>query len=585
MAKIRIEDAVKTHRRDQDKTRSPEKTVEDFFNRIAGINQKIFDRVERVDTGRLGIPVYFSMYGPDARRLTGIRKQMGKGGFDAQARASAVMELVERYSFYAFRSRAENFITGTHEELQDQALPLWEIARSVNDESDEAEDALAFFAQTPQRWCRATDFANDREVLVPFDWFFLINEFNGTSAGNCVAEALCQGFCEVVERHVSALSGVDGVPVPGISRAGITDPVALDLLSRYDKAGILTYLSDFTCGMGIPTVGALCYDPATMGKKSEIVWTAGTSPDPQKALNRALTEVAQLAGDFESGTVYVASGLPKPASLSEVAAILSPASFAQIKDLPDLSDENMAVEAQRLISALSGRGFFPYVVDTTHPEIGLPTFYTLVPGTRFRERSQTRSVALFLARLIVDNGEPSAALKVLLRMRERMAPRHYLDFAVGRSLLALSDLDQARAAFASALTLSPSAEDEATIYVYTAICDKESGEFADALESLRRAEALDKERTDVFNLMGFCHYSLGRYEEAIECFQKVLALDPGSAIDYANIGSNYRNLGDQKKAIEYYRKALALDPGIGFAKKNLITLLMEEEEKSQREGA
>ena len=59
-------------------------------------------------------------------------------------------------------------------------------------------------------------------------------------------------------------------------------------------------------------------------KKARLVYTAGTTPDPDKALIRALTEVAQLAGDFHTEANYVASGLPKPLSLEEVEYVVRP---------------------------------------------------------------------------------------------------------------------------------------------------------------------------------------------------------------------------------------------------------------------
>ena len=65
-------------------------------------------------------------------------------------------------------------------------------------------------------------------------------------------------------------------------------------------------------------VAALAVDPSTFPEISEIVFTAGTTPGPDKAIIRAITEVAQLAGDFNTGANYVASGLPKPLSMDEV---------------------------------------------------------------------------------------------------------------------------------------------------------------------------------------------------------------------------------------------------------------------------
>ena len=121
----------------------------------------------------------------------------------------------------------------------------------------------------------------------------------------------CQGICEVVERHVSSIISRSRMRTPAIRLDSVTDPVALELIHKYDRAGIRLFVTDFSLDTGIPSVGVLAYDPSTFPERSEIVWTAGTTPGPHKALIRALTEVAQLAGDFNTSSNYVASGLPK----------------------------------------------------------------------------------------------------------------------------------------------------------------------------------------------------------------------------------------------------------------------------------
>ena len=90
-----------------------------------------------------------------------------------------------------------------------------------------------------------------------------------------------------------------------------------DLVQRFKAQGIELILKDFSLGMPAPTVAALAWDPTTLGKTSEIVFTAGTSSSPVKAAIRAVTEVAQLGGDFCTNACYEASGLPKFASLDE----------------------------------------------------------------------------------------------------------------------------------------------------------------------------------------------------------------------------------------------------------------------------
>lgn len=99
-ARISLQDCSKTFRHDQEKVRAPEETVRWVRRRLENLRLRILAKTLRIDTGRLGIPVYISLCGPDAAVLTGTQKQMGKGASPAQAEASALMELMERFSFF-----------------------------------------------------------------------------------------------------------------------------------------------------------------------------------------------------------------------------------------------------------------------------------------------------------------------------------------------------------------------------------------------------------------------------------------------------------------------------------------------------
>ena len=571
-AKWQLKDIYKGFTRDLDKVRSPEETVRAVKMKFRELELDILSETVRIDNGRLDIPVYFSVCGADARALTGTAKQMGKGATPQQAEASAVMELVERFSFYHFAGTEKNFVYGTYNQLKDRALPLEQIARSVHDDTDDLDTALDIFAELPMKWARARNLTRETDMLVPFDWFFAINEFNGTSAGNCLEEALCQGICEVVERHVSGIVSAERRRVPGIDPNSAGDPVVSDLLAKYRKAGIALYVSDFTLDTGISTIGVLAHDPATFPEKSELVWTAGTTPNPEKALNRALTEVAQLGGDFNSGSNYVASGLPKPADLKEAEFILNPPYFSRFHDLPDLSDANIRVEIQRCIAALADRGFEVMAIDTGHPLLDVSAVYTLIPGARFRERAAAGSVGLFTAKLICEQYPPEIAIEELSDMERRLPDRYYIQFYLGQCHLALDAPETALDHFSKALDRQPHTQDIASIYSYMGQCHKALGQYRQALDALEKGRAYDSDRTDIYNLTGFCYFKLREHEKAIEAFQQVLRLHPASAIDYANIATNYREMGDTENAIAYYRMAVKLDPGIEFARTNLEKL-------------
>jgi ribosomal protein S12 methylthiotransferase accessory factor len=571
--KVTLSDAHKRFTYDQDKIFTPQETVERFKEKLRKVNLDILKRAVRIDNGRLDIPIYFSICGKDAANIIGTKKQMGKGGTPEQSEASACMELAERFSFFSFVKKPDNFFTDTYANVKDRAIPFEMIAASVHDDSDDLPISRKIFENLPFKWTRAYNLTRAKETLVPFDWFFAINEFNGPSAGNCVEEALSQGICEIVERHTSSLISHNNMRVPLIRPESATDPLVVEMIQKYKKIGVKLYISDFSLDTGIPSVGALAYDPATFPELSEIVWTAGTTPDPQKALSRALTEVAQLAGDFDTAANYVASGLPKYTSLETADYVINPGTeTVDITSLPDLSSDNIKVEVENLISALAKKDMEVIVINTMHADLEIPAFYVIIPGAHFRERALGTSVGMFSAKHIAENKAPRAAVAELQKINQMLPGKYYVQFYLGSCYLNLNEPVEALSHFKQALKLDPNEQDMPTVYSYMGVAFKDMQQYREALEVLVKGAKLDDERTDLYNLMGFCHFKLKEHELAIESFKRVIELDPTSAIDYANIASNYRDMGEKEKAIRYYEMALTLDASIEFARQNLENL-------------
>jgi ribosomal protein S12 methylthiotransferase accessory factor len=570
--RIVLKDAFKTEEFELGKIIAPERTVGIFRENLSGLDLDILEETVRIDNGRLDIPVYFSLCGKDAEAAIGAKKQMGKGSTPSQAEASAVMELAERYSLFTFASDPSNFTRTSHETLGGKAVGLEQIRLSVHDDSRDVASALDFFAVTPVRWAPGVNLTSGGDVLIPFDWFFALNEYNGSASGNCTEEAVLQGLCEVVERHVSSVVSRSKMTVPLIDKASVTDSVARELLDKFDKAGIRVFLFDMSLDTGIATVGVVAYDPATFPRKSEIVWTAGTSPDPQKAVVRALTEAAQLGGDFNSGSGYVASGLPKPGSLDDIEFLTSGTGVVSIRSLPDLSDSNIRIEIERCVEKLAESGLEVLVLDVSNPSLRIPAVYVIVPGAHFRERTSGTSVGMLTAKLIAGGDGGDSPLGLLQEMDRRLPDKYYTRFFMGLTCLSLEDPEEALLHLKAAAELEPPEQELPTIFSYTGVCLKELERYREAIEVLKKAEHLDRERTDIHNLMGFCYFKLKEHEKAIECFQKVLAINPGSGIDYANIASNYRDMGKVDEAVQYYRLALELDPELDFARENLSRL-------------
>lgn len=570
-SRLELKAAPKVYQGEQDKARSPEETVAWVRERFGAMGQNILRQVMRIDTGRLDIPVFISICGDQAKGVTGTQKQMGKGAAPAQAEASALMELAERFSFFSF-IKGGGFPWLTAPRAGREAMDFAQAAKAVYHPAGDLERAEAVYELLPQTWAWARNLGRERDEFLPLSWFYAINEYNGPAAGNCLEEAVLQSLCEVVERHVSAVVTLEERPTTAIDPASVTDPVATELIAKFKRAGIEVYLKDFTCEMGIPSVAALCYDPSTFPASSEIVYAAGTATSPAMALVRALTEVAQLAGEFNTHTSYKVSALPKFTSLDQARYVTEAAGVVPLDSLPDVSAPDFRDEVMNCVAALQERGYAVYCLNVTHPQLQVPAVYTIVPGAHFAYRTTGTDVVFHAAKAASQIPDPVESLAVLNQMLEVAGQSYYLEFFRALALMALERPEAALASLDAALSLSPPATDEASIHTHRGAALKDLGRYDEAKQTLAKAATFEEPHSEVFNLLGFCHYMLKEHEEAIEAFSRAIELEPGLAINYANIGSNLRELGQFKEACQMYEHALELDPNLGFARDNLEKL-------------
>ncbi len=564
---LRLKDVFKGYTYDLDKLLPPEATIARVKNRLAGLDLKILKKTKRIDSGRLDIPVYLSLLDVDAMKVMPTRKQMGKGATPPQAEASALMELVERFSFFSYLKDGP-LLYANPRQLDGQALPFPVLARSLFDASPEARQAAALYEDWPLFFAPATDLTNEQAVLVPFHWFYLIEEYNGPAAGNCLEEAVLQGLCEVVERHVGSVISHDCLPTPVIDPGSATDPAVLDMLAKYDKNGIKLFIRDFSLNTGIPSVGVLAYDPATFPEKSEIVFTIGTTTHPEKSLSRALSEVAQLAGDFHRRTEYRPT-LPKYADLSEASYLMAPGPVKSIQEMPNLANDNLAEEIRRCLAALSRLNLSVLAIDITHPDLHLPAVYILIPGTHFLERTRNTDVIFHLAKVAALYAPPADAWAALSRLDSAIPNRFDVAFFQGVTLENLGRPAQALVHFQRSLSLGPPEHEAASVHVHLGSCFKDLEDYQHAIAALSQARELNPALKEAHHLLGFCYFKLARYQKAVQCFEKAIELDPGSAIDYANLGINLMRLGHNTEAAFILAQALDLDPSLDFARQAL----------------
>jgi ribosomal protein S12 methylthiotransferase accessory factor len=571
---IEIHSCPKGNVTDLDKTCTPEETVVKARQALARSGKRILAQTRRIDTGRLNIPVFMSICGEDALGIMPTRKQMGKGASAPQAEASALMELVERFSYFSFWDNPENFQPMTwsqaREAFGDRLLPISYMIQSVADTVSK-DDAARILDLLPWRFAPVTDIGAGQEFMAPLDWFKKLNEFNGSSAGNTLEESMLQGGCELVERHVCAVVDRTRQDTPSIDPATFSDPVLIELYEKFTVSGLIVLLKDFSLGLPVPTVAALVMDPATFPHKSEIVFTAGTASSPEKAAIRALTEIAQLGGDFETGSNYEASGLPKFIHPDQC-AWLTRGEAVSIHSLPSNQDADIATELVNFCARLREQGFTFFSVDTTVPELGIPANYNVVPGFLFRERTPMASLGLFVGRMLAEDMEPDQALAGLDVLEEIHPQAHYLPFFRGLVALRQDEIDQAASWFARAEPLQPEPDDRGLAAFYQAYALSQQGQWAETIPHLDRAVTHCPEVKEYFNLRGVAYFKQQEYAGAAANFELALALDSGSAMDLANLGLCHKFMNNADKARELLGEALALDPSLEFARTHLSEL-------------
>ncbi len=552
-----------------DKAKFPEETVKEVEEKLKSAGIKIYKGLKRVDKGRLGIPVYLSLYDIDGQKITGKFKQMGKGSTEILSQASALMELIERFSLFSFyKEVTERGVLATFEELKEKAIPFEVFLRSVEDE--ESEDikkiAIKYLKEVPFYFVKAFEVKTKEEKLIPFHWFWLLYEYNGSAGGNTYPEASVQAICELIERHVSALSVRKNTPMPAIKRESIKGE-AEELLKCYERLNIRVWIRDMTFDMPIPTIAVMAMDPSTYPKRSEIVYTAGTATSPERALIRALSEVAQLAGDFNTEGKYEESGLPKFKTLDEAKNVVEFSREVALNDLPNLYSEDHAEELINLSEKLKELGYEVYLIDITHSQLNIPAVYAVIPGMLFRERTRipylyqmVRTLNLYLSK--------EKMIDILQEIINEVKDRYYLWAYLGNTYKRMGKEDTAIKCYERALELSPPEEDKIAIVSHLADAYFKKEEYEKVLSLVEMALEID-ELPELYNILGRAYYRLGDYMKAMEAFSRAIDLNPASAIDYANIGYCLKAINYLPVAQIYFKKALEIDPELIMAKRGL----------------
>ena len=375
---MKLRSCIKRYKKDTHRAVSPEETFSRIESKmtIAGITRV----ADITDLDRIGIPV-FSSIRPGAEKGA-VSVYNGKGATPAEAKVSAMMEGIERYSAEVHDCE---LVVSNYSSLKNEANTLGPKDLILPMESD--PDAAI-------PWVEGYDLMNDEEIFVPASAVFhlLPKEYhqlfrtntNGLASGNELEEAIFHGLSEVIERDAWSL--VEATRKTGPIVTETDGGLAGELLKKFSDAMVEVRLKDITSDVSVPTIAAAS-DDVKLKDPALLTIGMGTHTSAEVAVLRALTEVAQsrltqIHGAREDTTTADfrrSIGYERTKRLNKHWFQDSESRpFSEIKshDSDDFLDD-IGYMFHRLEDAGMDRAV---VVEMTREEVGVPVIRVIVPG-------------------------------------------------------------------------------------------------------------------------------------------------------------------------------------------------------------
>ena len=377
----------KVYTNDTQRTVSPEETlarVEKFLP-AAGITRV----ADITNLDRIGIPV-FSSIRPTAG-LGAVSVYNGKGATPAEAKVSAMMEGIERFSA----------------EVHHHDLRVERYSR-IREETSALDPATLVLPEgsdpdAPIPWVAGYDIGAGEDILVPASAVFHPLPPDTPTLPDLDKRP---GFrqhdrggslpCPHGDHREGCMVLVEASRDTGPELREIDDPLAESLLSRFRAAGVDVTVKDITSDIGIPTIAAIS-DDTLLQDPALLTIGMGTHTSARIAVLRALTEVAQsrltqIHGAREDTTV---ADFRKRIGYERTKRMNRYWFFAResrrFSDIPSFDSldflDDITLAQQRLREAGLRRMI---VVNLTRETIGVPVVRVIVPGLEVFAMDQER---------------------------------------------------------------------------------------------------------------------------------------------------------------------------------------------------
>jgi YcaO-like protein with predicted kinase domain len=380
--------APKAFRLGTHRTVSPQETVERVRPFMSAMGITRIANITGLD--RIGIPVVM-VCRPNSRSLA---VSQGKGLDLAAAKASGLMESVEAYHAERIGLPLE---LGSYEDLRysHRLVDVTQLPRTTSS---------IFHPSLPLLWIEGYDLLQREPIWVPHDLVHMrytlprladsrcfVRTSNGLASGNHLLEAISHAICEVVERDATTLWRLcrEGPrQATRLDLATVDDPGCRDVLTKYERAGIVVAVWETTSDVGLPAfrcaIAEAVDDPL---HTLPVLLGDGCHPAREVALLRALTEAAQgrltmIAGSRDDITRRDYQHLANPDTVRPASAgVRAGRAMRSYHDVPTFEGETFEADVAWELDRLRAVGVERVVmVDLTRPDFGLPVVRVVIPG-------------------------------------------------------------------------------------------------------------------------------------------------------------------------------------------------------------
>ncbi len=346
----------------------------------------------------------------------------GKGPTKNHAKASVIMESIERYSSLPANYEGK-ILKGKYKELSKSYNVL---------KYDEVIEPLSFQLNDEMNmdYCIGYDLINQTDILVPSPLAIFrytpnppsINPYsffhtNGLASGNVMEEAICHALCEVIERDAVSIAefsssafqyhilktiendilkkGIrtksldsknfidDNTIYSDIDLNGLDYSPVERIVRQFKKCQISLTVKDITTEIGIPTFIASSVEWVNHDY-GYLVEGHGTHPDSRIALMRAITEVSQSrAANIQGSRDDLRKMKYDPQNSDENRSwqFMVSSKKKDFTEVKSFYHEDILDDIKLILGKLKDKGFKnAIVVNLTNSRLQVPVVRIIVPG-------------------------------------------------------------------------------------------------------------------------------------------------------------------------------------------------------------